>query len=152
MEWWEIALIAVLGTIAAMIVLALIVWRLASTRTRKLAGRIGGLPWRHKLALAGRLMTDERIPIYVRVVPPALVLYLALPIDIVPDFIPVIGQVDDILVLAIGIALLVRLAPFKVLDEHLTELERRAMDETAIEAESATEGPEGHALCSGRER
>ena len=140
MEWWEIVLVSVLLTMAAVIVVALILWRMASSRTKTLARRIGGLPWRHKLGLAGRLMADERIPIYVRVVPPALVLYLALPIDLVPDFIPVIGQLDDILMLTIGIALLVRLAPFQVLDEHLLEMERRALDERAIEAERPAAG------------
>ena len=67
--------------------------------------------------------SDERIPALLRLIPPVLVLYLALPIDLIPDFIPVIGQIDDILVVAVGVALLVRLAPMRVFDEHLLELE-----------------------------
>ena len=135
MAWWEILIIAVLATIAVMIIAALIVWRMASGRTKQLASRINRLPWRAKLQLARRLSADERIPLLARIVPPLLVLYLALPLDIVPDFIPVIGQLDDILVLAVGIALLVRFTPLRVLDEHLSELERDVMDSDAIEAE-----------------
>jgi uncharacterized membrane protein YkvA (DUF1232 family) len=135
MAWWEILIIAVLATLAVMIITAMIVWRMASRRTKQLASRINGLPWRAKLQLAGRLAGDERIPVLARIIPPLLVLYLALPLDIVPDFIPVIGQLDDVLVLAVGIALLVKFTPLRVLDEHLTELERQALDAEAIDAE-----------------
>jgi uncharacterized membrane protein YkvA (DUF1232 family) len=123
MEWWQILIIAVLSSIVVVLATAFIAWRMISQRTRKLAARVGRLPWSAKLQLAGRLMRDERIPVLLRLIPPILVLYLALPIDLIPDFIPVIGQIDDILVVAVGVALLVRLAPMRVFDEHLLELE-----------------------------
>ncbi|MEX0749850.1 MAG: DUF1232 domain-containing protein [Dehalococcoidia bacterium] len=135
LAWWETALIVVLGTIAALLLAALIVWWLASKRTKAIAGRVKELPWRHKLMLARRLLQDERIPLLVRALLPAIVVYLALPIDLVPDFIPVIGQIDDVLVLVVGMALLVRMTPARVLDEHLAEVEREAIDATAVEAE-----------------
>jgi len=125
MEWWQILLVSVLGGIAALLLSALIVWRMASQRTRALARRIGRLPWSYKLALARQLMTDQRVPPVVRLIPPLLVLYLALPLDLVPDFLPVIGQIDDILVVLVGTALLIRLAPMRVFDEHLAMLEER---------------------------
>jgi uncharacterized membrane protein YkvA (DUF1232 family) len=147
MEWWEILLIAVLGTMAALLLAALILWRMATKRTKRLAGRIGALPWRHKLELARALMRDDRIPVYARIVPPLLVLYLALPLDIVPDFIPVIGQLDDIVVLAVGVALLVKLTPARVLDEHLARLEG-----DVIEVEGRSESGEQISGDRARER
>jgi uncharacterized membrane protein YkvA (DUF1232 family) len=122
MEWWQIALLVVSGCMAALVVIALLIWRMASGRTRRLAQRIGRLSWRAKFDLAKRLVTDDRIPLPVRAIVPLLVLYLALPLDLIPDFIPVIGQLDDILVVIIGIAMLVRFVPARVLDQHLAEL------------------------------
>jgi uncharacterized membrane protein YkvA (DUF1232 family) len=37
--------------------------------------------------------------------------------------VPILGQIDDILVLAVGLALLVRAAPMRIFDEHLSDLE-----------------------------
>ncbi|MDO8612474.1 MAG: DUF1232 domain-containing protein [Dehalococcoidia bacterium] len=81
------------------------------------------LPLRDKLRLALALMREPRIPLLVRAVPPALVLYLAMPLDVIPDFIPVIGHLDDALVLLLGIAVLLRFTPRAVLEEHVARLE-----------------------------
>jgi uncharacterized membrane protein YkvA (DUF1232 family) len=142
MEWWQILLIAVLGSIALLLAAALILWRMATTRTRKLASRVGGLPWKGKVELARELMSDDRIPFYARIIPPLLILYLALPLDLVPDFIPVIGQIDDILVLAVGVALLTKFTPMQVLDEHLTRLE--------LESRPTIEAGRGGSVPAGR--
>ena len=90
---------------------------------RALVERILRLPLRDKLRLALALMREPRIPLLVRAVPPALVLYLAMPVDVIPDFIPVIGHLDDVLVLLLGVAVLLRFTPRAVLEEHLARLE-----------------------------
>ena len=59
----------------------------------------------------------------VRTIIPIVVLYLALPLDFVPDFIPVLGQIDDIVVLAVGAGLMMKFAPVGVLELHLASLE-----------------------------
>ncbi len=123
MEWWLVALLTVLAVVLILVVAALAVWWIASQRTKRLATRIGALPWRSKFALAKNLWADERIPLAVRLIVPILVLYLAMPLDLIPDFIPVIGQLDDILAIIVGVALLVRFIPEAVLDQHLSELE-----------------------------
>jgi uncharacterized membrane protein YkvA (DUF1232 family) len=123
MEWWQVALLVVLSSIAVLIVSALLVWRMASGRTKRFARRIDALSWRAKLDLAKRLLVDNRIPAPVRIIMPLLVFYLALPLDLVPDFIPVIGRLDDILVVVVGVAMLVHFVPVRVLDQHLAELE-----------------------------
>ncbi len=98
--------------------------RRASPETRELMRRIGRLPWRAKLRLGLALARDRRIPLAVRAIPVVLALYLAMPLDIVPDFIPVLGQLDDIAIVAIGVALLLRLAPRNVVEEHAGRLGR----------------------------
>lgn len=43
------------------------------------------------------LATDRRVPRHVRFVLPALAVYLVSPIDVIPDFLPVVGHVDDVM-------------------------------------------------------
>ena len=117
----------ILGVALAVIVAsAVAVWRLRRAgrpEDRVLVERILHLPIRRKLRLALALVREPRIPLLVRVIPPALVVYLAMPLDVIPDFIPVVGHLDDVLVLVIGIAVLLRFTPRAVLEEHLARLE-----------------------------
>lgn len=62
------------------------------------------------LVLARRLVADRRVRRRVRVLLGALALYLASPIDLVPDFIPVLGHLDDALVAALVLRVVVRSA------------------------------------------
>ena len=58
-----------------------------------------------------------RTPWYAKVVTGAVVAYALSPIDLIPDFIPVLGYLDDLVVVPAGIALAVRLVPADVLAE-----------------------------------
>ena len=120
----------ILGVAVAVIVAsAVAIWRLRRARRpedRAIVERIMRLSLRRKLRLAAALVREPRIPLLVRVLPPALVLYLAMPLDVIPDFIPVIGQLDDVLVLLVGVAVLLRFTPRAVLEEHLARLEAEA--------------------------
>jgi uncharacterized membrane protein YkvA (DUF1232 family) len=98
-------------------------WRRTEPETKALVKRITRLKLGKKLRLAGALFKDKRLPLRARLIPPGLVLYLALPIDIIPDFIPVIGYLDDVIVMVVGVGLLLRLTPPHVLEEHLARLE-----------------------------
>ena len=60
---------------------------------------------------------DARTPWYARLVAAAVVAYALSPIDLIPDFIPVLGYLDDLLLVPLGIALAVRLIPAEVLAE-----------------------------------
>ena len=114
---------------ALVLAVAAAAWRLRrATRPedRALIDRILRLSLRRKLRLAAALVREPRIPVLVRTLPPALVLYLAMPLDIIPDFIPVIGHLDDVLVLLLGVAVLLRFTPSAVLEEHLARLEAGA--------------------------
>lgn len=60
-------------------------------------------------------LQDRRTPWYARVVVAAVAAYALSPIDLIPDFIPVLGQLDDLLLVPLGIALARRLIPPAVL-------------------------------------
>jgi uncharacterized membrane protein YkvA (DUF1232 family) len=61
---------------------------------------------------------DPRVPWYVKVIALAVAGYALSPIDLIPDFIPVLGYVDDVIIVPLGIALVVRLIPTEVMAEH----------------------------------
>lgn len=58
---------------------------------------------------------DPRTPWFVRLLALLVAAYALSPIDLIPDFIPVIGYLDDLLLLPLGIALVVRLTPPEVM-------------------------------------
>ena len=68
----------------------------------------------HALYLAAR---DPRVPWYAKVFAAAIAAYALSPIDLIPDFIPVLGYLDDLLLLPLGIALVARLIPPDVMAE-----------------------------------
>ena len=65
----------------------------------------------HFLRLIIRLMADRRVPIWVKLIPVAAVAYILSPIDLRPDFIPVLGQIDDLLITILLLVLFIVLAP-----------------------------------------
>lgn len=68
----------------------------------------------HALYLAYR---DSRTPLYARVFAAVVVAYAFSPIDLIPDPIPVLGYLDDLILVPLGIALTVRMIPPTVLAE-----------------------------------
>nr|WP_292918186.1 DUF1232 domain-containing protein [Nitrosomonas sp.] len=59
---------------------------------------------------------DPRTPLLVRALAVFVAAYALSPIDLIPDFIPVIGYLDDLLLIPLGLALVVRLTPPEVLE------------------------------------
>jgi uncharacterized membrane protein YkvA (DUF1232 family) len=110
-----------------------IAWKVARSDERALARRIGKLRFRDKLAFGRDLMRDPRVPWRAKIIAGAVVAYVASPIDLIPDFIPVLGYVDDLLVAIIGGALLLRSVPSLVVEEHLQAYEARADDKRHLE-------------------
>src|ERR1700676_3737899 len=68
----------------------------------------------HAVYLAAR---DPRVPWYARVLAIAVAGYALSPIDLIPDFIPVIGYLDDLIIVPLGIWLVVSLIPEDVMAE-----------------------------------
>jgi uncharacterized membrane protein YkvA (DUF1232 family) len=69
----------------------------------------------HALYLAAR---DPRTPWYAKAFATAVAAYALSPIDLIPDFVPVLGYVDDLLIVPAGIALVIRMIPTEVMAEH----------------------------------
>jgi uncharacterized membrane protein YkvA (DUF1232 family) len=93
---------------------------------KQLVRRLQALPARSKLRLAWRLLRDRRMPLLVKAIIPALVAYLLMPLDIIPDFIPVLGQLDDLLLIMLAVGLICRFTPVELLEEHIRRLEAEA--------------------------
>jgi uncharacterized membrane protein YkvA (DUF1232 family) len=68
----------------------------------------------HALYLAAR---DPRVPWYAKAAAMAVAAYALSPIDLIPDFIPVLGYLDDLIIVPAGILLVVRLIPPELMRE-----------------------------------
>jgi uncharacterized membrane protein YkvA (DUF1232 family) len=69
------------------------------------------------VVLFRRLLSDPRVPRRAKLAIGLLVPYLALPFDLIPDFIPVAGQLDDAILVAAVVAYVVRTAGREVIEE-----------------------------------
>lgn len=76
----------------------------------------------YALYLASR---DPRVPWRAKVVAGITVAYVLSPIDLIPDFIPVLGYLDDLVLVPLGLALAIRLISPSLLAEHRAEAVRR---------------------------
>ena len=80
--------------------------------------------------LAWRLFLDKRIPIYKKIIPLIGVLYLINPIDLIKDYILVLGFIDDLVVLFGSITLFVVTSPGKIIFEKLTSDKKKQTNKT----------------------
>lgn len=69
----------------------------------------------HAIYLAAR---DPRVPWYAKALAVAVAAYALSPIDLIPDFIPVLGYLDDLIIVPLGVWLAVRLIPAEVTAEY----------------------------------
>ena len=76
------------------------------------------------LALAAR---HPRTPWYAKLLIAAVVVYAVTPVDLVPDFIPVFGLIDDLIFVSLAVALAARFVPSTILDECRARAETVAL-------------------------
>ena len=74
-----------------------------------------------------RLMLDRRVPLWTKLIPVVALIYLVSPFDIVHDMIPVLGRIDDLLAIVLGVLVFLVAAPYDVVVEHIRG--RRADDD-----------------------
>lgn len=113
--WWE-PLLAILGGLllvyaAALLLLYLYARRHPETVSMRSALRL--LP--DLLRLFRSLLSSSEVPTSVRLLILGLLVYLILPIDLVPDFIPVLGYADDIIVIALVLRAVMRCSGIELL-------------------------------------
>ena len=70
------------------------------------------------LVLMRRLLGDHRVPRRRKLALLALIGYLATPVDLVPDFLPVVGQLDDAIIAALALRYVLRAEGPELLREH----------------------------------
>ena len=73
-----------------------------------------------------RLFRDRRVPILPKALLVLTLVYVVSPLDLVPDFVPVIGEMDDVVVVLAGLWLFVRLCPLEVVRETVHDIATRA--------------------------
>ena len=78
---------------------------------------------------------DPRVPWYAKMLAGAVAAYALSPIDLIPDFIPVLGYADDLLIVPLGIFLAIKLIPADLLEEH--RLTARAIAERPVSRTAA---------------
>jgi len=72
--------------------------------------------------LAWRLLLDPRVPLWTKAVVPASLIYLLSPIDLMPDVVLGLGQLDDLAVIVLGVKLFIELCPPEIVREHMQDL------------------------------
>ena len=102
------------------------IWRLWQT--------VGG--WRALLAqalLAWRLVKDRRVPVLPKLILPATLIYYFSPINLLFEWIPLIGQIDDIGVALLALGAFLKLCPPHLVSEHAARLEDEMLRDRRFE-------------------
>lgn len=106
-----------LGAAASLILYAGIVgWLLVTGRRHDARALAGFIP--DCITLFRRLLADQRVPRRSKLLLLALLAYLALPFDLIPDFIPVVGQLDDAIIVAVVLRAVLHTGGPQLLREH----------------------------------
>ena len=74
------------------------------------------------MALYRKILKDERTPLLPKILLWIALGYLLMPFDIIPDFIPILGQLDDILLVTLLIYISIKLIPKDLIDEYRVNL------------------------------
>ena len=105
MGWTLVLLMVVASVVFALAAVLMLRW----LGQREPYSNFIRLRTRRKLTFVRLIMKDDRVPMYVKFIPVLLMLYLTSPIDLVPDFIPVLGYLDDVVIALLALALIIRL-------------------------------------------
>lgn len=112
MTLWQWGLIG-LGLIAVLATAAAVTLTLIKRSARRLAGHAPEVR-----VLCHALINDPRVLPHHKLLLRALIRYLELPLDLIPDFVPVIGRLDDALVVALAIRVALRSANADLIRQH----------------------------------
>lgn len=124
------------GAVPLVLYAAFVGWLVARGRRTDARALAGFVP--DCMRLCRRLLADPEVPRSTKLLLVALVAYLAMPIDLVPDFIPVAGQLDDAILVTLVLRRLLRLAGPTLIRRHWPGPERSL----AVLLRLATGGPQ----------
>ena len=118
MTWWSIVLSVVAGLVLIYLVLLGLLWRSRSLYPGTVSMRDALRLLPDVIRLLRRLAADPNVPRGVRVRLLLLLAYLLSPIDLIPDFVPVLGYADDIIIVAIALRSVTRRAGQDAVERH----------------------------------
>jgi uncharacterized membrane protein YkvA (DUF1232 family) len=118
MNWWEPVLGIVAGVLVLYAVLLVLLWSYARSHPEAVTMRDALRLLPDLIRLIRRLIGDPSVPVGVRVRLALLLAYLLLPIDLVPDFIPVLGYADDAIIVALVLRSTIKRAGADSLERH----------------------------------
>jgi uncharacterized membrane protein YkvA (DUF1232 family) len=101
--------------------------------------------WRemwHQVRLVLHLVRDPKVPLYLKLLPLAAVIYVLIPTDFIPDIFPVVGQLDDLTALIVGGKVFIELAPQKIVAQYLESMHKKREELGEEESRSSDEQPE----------
>lgn len=113
--WWDVLIGVAAGLLLAWLAL-IVALLIARPRGKRLGEALRLLP--DLLRLLPRLTADASLPRSVRIALALLLAYLASPIDLIPDFIPVVGYADDAIIVGLVLRWVVRRAGVAAIRRH----------------------------------
>ena len=113
MPWWFWVLLVAGSLLLGAVALLLVRW----LGKREPYDTFISLRARRKLTFFRLMLQDDRVPLYVKAIPLLLAIYLTSPIDIIPDFIPVVGYLDDMLIVLLALVLIMKLTSRPVIQD-----------------------------------
>ncbi|MBO0892001.1 MAG: DUF1232 domain-containing protein [Acidothermales bacterium] len=116
--WWQVPVGIIGGLVLLWLVMLALLWRVQRGMSRRANVREALRLVPDTVRLIRRLVGDRTVPRGVRVRLSLLLAYLLLPVDLVPDFIPVLGYADDAVVVAVALRSVVRRAGRDAVERH----------------------------------
>jgi uncharacterized membrane protein YkvA (DUF1232 family) len=117
-SWWRVLIAVVGGLVLLWLTLIAALWLIQRKSADELTLREALRLLPDLIRLLRRLAADGAVPRSVRIGLVVLIGYLLLPIDLVPDFVPVLGYADDAVIVALGLRWVVRRAGGELLTRH----------------------------------
>jgi uncharacterized membrane protein YkvA (DUF1232 family) len=94
--------------------------------------------FKRELKVYRRVLADERTPLSAKIFLGLAVGYLCLPFDLIPDFIPVLGHLDDIVIVPGLVYIALRFVPRELIAEHRAQVTHEAAQRSASHAATPT--------------